>query len=55
MRPARTGSGSAVRERHDGIWPILERYTDHVEDPSLRSPDVRAAWVFFFTGVGLGR
>jgi hypothetical protein len=36
---------------HDEIWPILERYTERVEDPSLRPPDARAARVFFFTGV----
>jgi hypothetical protein len=38
---------------HDEIWPILERYTQRVDDPSLRPPDARAARVFFFTGVSL--
>jgi hypothetical protein len=40
-----------MRQIHDEIWPILERYTERVEDPSLRSPDAGAARVFFFTGV----
>jgi hypothetical protein len=39
------------RQIHDEIWPILERYTERVEDPSLRPPDARANRVFFFTGV----
>jgi hypothetical protein len=42
---------SKMRQIHDEIWPILERYTDRVEDPSRRPPEVRAARVFFFTGV----
>jgi len=29
-----------------------ERYSEPVEDRSRRLPDVRAAWVSFFTGVG---
>jgi hypothetical protein len=40
-----------MRQIHDEIWPILERYTERVEDPSLRPPDARAARVLFFTGV----
>jgi hypothetical protein len=40
---------------HDEIWPILDRYTERVEDPSRRPPDARAARVFFFTGVSLRR
>jgi hypothetical protein len=39
-----------MRQIHDEIWPILERYTEGVEDPSRRPPDARAARVFFFTG-----
>ena len=40
-----------MRQIHDEIWRILERYTVRVADPSLRPPDARAARVFFFTGV----
>jgi hypothetical protein len=40
-----------MRQIPDESWPILERYAERVEDPSLRLPDVRAARVFFFTGV----
>jgi hypothetical protein len=39
-----------MRQIHDEIWPILERYPERVEDPSRRPPDARAARVFF-TGV----
>ena len=44
-----------MRQIHDEIWRILERYTQRVADPSLRPPDTRAARVFFFTGVSLRR
>jgi hypothetical protein len=44
-----------MRQIHDEIWPILERYPELVEDPSLRPPDARAARVFFFTGVSTRR
>lgn len=37
-----------MRQIHDEIWPILERYPERVEDPP---PDARPARVFFFTGV----
>jgi hypothetical protein len=40
-----------MRQIHDEIWPIQERYPERVEDSSWRPPDARAAWVFFFTGV----
>ncbi|WP_300604248.1 hypothetical protein [Trebonia sp.] len=40
-----------MRWVRDEIWPIPERYTGRVEDPSLWPPDARAARVFFFTGV----
>jgi hypothetical protein len=40
-----------MRQINDEVWPILERYAERVEDPSLRPPDVRAARVFFYTGV----
>lgn len=51
------GAGSRWRPRriHDGIWPVLERYIEWVEDRSLRSADAGAARVFFFPGVSLRR
>jgi hypothetical protein len=43
------------RQIHDEIWPMLERYTNRVEDPLRRPPDPRAARLFFFTGVSRRR
>lgn len=40
-----------MRQIHDEIWPILECYSERVEDAPRRSPDVRATRIFFFTGV----
>jgi hypothetical protein len=42
--------GPVAGRIHDEIWPILERYTARVEDPSLRLPDASAR-VFCFSGV----
>jgi hypothetical protein len=44
-----------MRQIHDEISPILERYAEQVEDRSLRPRDVRAARVFCFTGVSARR
>jgi hypothetical protein len=41
-----------LRHIHDEIWPILERYPERVEDPSLRPIDACRARVFFLAGVG---
>jgi len=40
-----------LRQIHDEIWPILERYTERTQDPSLRPADARAARVFAYTAV----
>jgi hypothetical protein len=44
-----------MRQIHDEMWPILERYAERVEDPSRRSPDARAVPVFSFTGISSRR
>jgi len=48
-------STEEMRQIHDEIWPILERYTEPVQDPSRWPPNVPNARVFFFTGVSLPR
>lgn len=40
-----------LRQIHDEIWPILERYTQRWDDPSLRPPGARAARVFVYSAV----
>ena len=44
-----------MRQIHGEIWPIPGCYLERVDDPAPQSPDVRAAWVSFFAGVGPGR
>ena len=40
-----------LQQIHDQLWQILERYTERIEDPSLRPPGARAARALAFTAV----
>jgi Helix-turn-helix domain len=44
-------TAAELREVHDEIWAILERYGERFKDPSLRPPDSRAARVFAYAAV----
>jgi len=40
-----------LRQIHDEISPVLDRYTGRSQDPAARPPGARAARVFFYTAV----